>query len=211
MPPGRLRNFELIIFQEVSQLDEDVSTQIQVALGELSTGPSLVFAGDFQQLQPIGGRPLLHKRLMSLVRRNQSRKVVLQQHAAARCTHGAVLDFLNHIRFHRPQRNLLQEFFRRWIMHKDCGTSTLTDTNAGATKFNTARVNSQFRDQLVESSCQRADVPVDPQSLREAAYCLPRDEGVAHQELGQRPALRERHFGDDRSDVEQVYFRSCDF
>ena len=50
MPPGRLRHFDLIIFDEVSQKDEHVWTQVRGALAELVPGPFVVFVGDFQQL-----------------------------------------------------------------------------------------------------------------------------------------------------------------
>ena len=55
-PPGRLRQYDLIILDEVSQIDAEVWSCLQVAFGELSPCPFVVLVGDFQQLQPVKGR-----------------------------------------------------------------------------------------------------------------------------------------------------------
>ena len=53
VPPGRLRHYDLIIFDEVSQLDAKVWANLQTAFREMRSLPYVVFVGDFQQLQPV--------------------------------------------------------------------------------------------------------------------------------------------------------------
>ena len=62
-PPGRLRHYDLIILDEVSQIDEKVWRGLQTAINELNPCPFIVFVGDFQQLQPIFGEHALHRDL----------------------------------------------------------------------------------------------------------------------------------------------------
>ena len=119
IPPGRLRNYDLIIFDEVSQQDDHVWTQVRDSLAELVPGPFVVFVGDFQQLQPISGEPLLHDALQREVERNALKKITLQQHAAARCTDERMLNFLTWIRCHQPSKALLQNFFTHRTLPKD--------------------------------------------------------------------------------------------
>eukprot|EP00971_Amphidinium_carterae_P188753 3746695-Amphidinium_carterae.1 len=63
IPPGRLRHYDLIVFDEVSQIDAHVWCQLQTALSELSPCPYVVFAGDFQQLQPVMSKQQLQEDL----------------------------------------------------------------------------------------------------------------------------------------------------
>ncbi|CAE7408220.1 pif1, partial [Symbiodinium pilosum] len=55
IPPGRLRAYDLIILDEISQIDSHAWGQIKLALAELHPRPFVVLVGDFQQLQPIHG------------------------------------------------------------------------------------------------------------------------------------------------------------
>ena len=161
IPPGRLRHFDLIIFDEVSQKDEHVWTQVKDSLAELVPGPFVVFVGDFQQLQPISGDALLQSALDVWVHRGLLKKIVLQQHAAARCTDGRMLDFLNYIRCHQPSRALLENFFHGRKLRNDPDAAVrasmvleasqqgrtftfLTATNKGAAALNAARVRAEF-------------------------------------------------------------------
>ena len=50
VPPGRLRHFDLIIFDETSQQDDHVWTQVRRYLVELQPGPFVVFVGDFSTI-----------------------------------------------------------------------------------------------------------------------------------------------------------------
>ena len=155
----------------------------------------VVFVGDFQQLQPVEGDPLLKTALdrqvitqmytyrvcfrSSFSKQNRKqkevdnhcnshphagtgrlRKIVLQQHPAARCTDQVMLNFLEWIRFHQPSRDLLTNFFHGRHMSRDldrCVAQSialenernrtftfLTVTNAGASDLNWARVRKDF-------------------------------------------------------------------
>ena len=80
----------------------------------------------------------------------------------------------------------------------------LTVTNAGATKLNTARVNSQFRDQRAESS---HDVPADPSHCeKRPAFCQGLKVRLT-KNLDKDQCFVNGTVGDDRSDAEQMYFR----
>ena len=59
VPLGRLRHYDLIIFDEISQQDPMVWNRVRIALAELTPGPFVAFVGDFQQLQPASGKSTL--------------------------------------------------------------------------------------------------------------------------------------------------------
>ena len=80
IPPGRLRRYDVIILDEISQIDADVWQKIKVALNELHPGPLLLFVGDEQQLQPVVGRPQLLQDLATEVEAGKARRVTLRQH-----------------------------------------------------------------------------------------------------------------------------------
>ena len=52
-PPGHLRAFEVLIFDEVSQMSLELWRFLETAISELTPKPLLIFVGDFQQLQPV--------------------------------------------------------------------------------------------------------------------------------------------------------------
>eukprot|EP00439_Symbiodinium_sp_Y106_P044720 s710_g5.t1 len=74
IPPGRLRRYDVIILDEISQIDADVWQKIKVALNELHPGPLLLFVGDEQQLQPVVGRPQLLQDLATEVEAGKARR-----------------------------------------------------------------------------------------------------------------------------------------
>jgi len=118
IPPGRLRHYDLIIFDESSQVEDNVWREMRTALSELSPGPFVVFVGDFQQLQPVKGKALLRETLNQQVQDGLLYHIELEQHEFARCTDEAMLDFLTHVRTQQPSRFILQEFFRNRIMDR---------------------------------------------------------------------------------------------
>ena len=185
IPPGRLRHFDLIIFDEVSQQDAHVWDQVRTALAELTPEPFVVFVGDFQQLQPIDGEALLQEALDRQVSRGRVRKVQLQQHAAARYTDERMPDFLNWIRTHQPSRALLLNFFdgRKLSRTLDGAVAEalqlertegrkftfLTVTNRGASALDEARVRKQFPE--AQDLASTPSVPVDPaQCLKQLVF-----------------------------------------
>ena len=160
-PPGRLRQYDLIIFDEVSQIDTAVWQCLQVALSELSPCPYLVFVGDFQQLQPIFGEHQLRQNLQEQEAAGNLHRVELQQHAAARSTDPQMLEFLAHARVHQPSRNCLEWFFEGRKLSRDLDVAArqavrveqqnpgktftfLTVTNRGAQALNLARLKIEF-------------------------------------------------------------------
>ncbi|CAE7381940.1 pif1 [Symbiodinium microadriaticum] len=119
IPPGRLRNYDLIILDEVSQIDSPVWRKLQTALAELHPSPYIVLVGDFQQLQPIVGQPRLHQNLQEQILQGAVTCVRLRQHEAARSTDPAMLDFLNRARQSQPTRAELESFFRGRLWSTD--------------------------------------------------------------------------------------------
>ena len=159
-PPGRLRQYDLIILDEVSQIDAEVWQCLQIALSELSPCPFVVFVGDFQQLQPIHGEHVLYQNLCREEQAGRLHKIELQQHAAARSTDPAMLEFLAHARVHQPSRRTLENFFRgrrlpqdaqqavqrAWEIEQRTGRqfTFLTVTNRGAQALNLERLRAEF-------------------------------------------------------------------
>ena len=156
VPPGRLRHFDLIIFDEISQIEAEVWEKLKVALSELQPGPFVVFVGDFQQLQPIHGGPCLREDLRTQVEQGELPLVVLQHHPGARSVDPLMLNFLEGVRKVQPSRQSLCDFFegRIWPANiaqavwnarniedeEHCTFTFLTVTNKGAAAFNHARL-----------------------------------------------------------------------
>ena len=124
IPPGRLRHYDLIIFDEVSQIDKSVWEILKVALAELSPCPFVVFVGDFQQLQPVCGVHQLQLDLNAQYERGTLRRINLAQHAAARSSDPDQLAFLNHARLRQPSRRTLLDYFSGRCMPKNLGRAT---------------------------------------------------------------------------------------
>ena len=159
-PPGRLRHYDLIVLDEVSQVDAEVWRCLQTAFSELSPCPFVVFVGDFQQLQPVHGKHALYQDLSREEAAGRLKKVVLQQHAAARSTDPEMLEFLAHARVHQPSRRCLEWFFHGRCFSKDLDRAVqqarrleqetgrtftfLTVTNKGAQALNLARLAAEF-------------------------------------------------------------------
>jgi hypothetical protein len=160
IPPGRLRQYDLIIFDEVSQIDAEVWSLLQSAFAELSPSPFVVFVGDFQQLQPVEGEHQLQADLDQQFALGGLERVVLQQHAAARTTDADMLQFLQHVRLRQPSRDCLEDFFDGRILSKDLKRAVatsieieqregkhftfLTVTNKGAAEINARRLEFDF-------------------------------------------------------------------
>ena len=160
LPPGRLRHYDLIIFDEVSQVDAKVWSRLQTAFREMCSLPYIVFVGDFQQLQPVTGLHQLQRDLDSRVAAGEVERIQLQQHAAARSADPDMLAFLQHCRTRQPPRDTLTHFFDNRIWSKDVGRAVqkarelesrtgksftfLTVTNKGAAAINKEWVRQSF-------------------------------------------------------------------
>ncbi len=162
IPPGRLRHYDLIIFDEISQQDPEVWAQVRVALAEMAPGPFVCFVGDFQQLQPVGGKSTLQAALERQVQVGSLQHIKLRQHEAARCNDKVMLDFLVKIREQQPTRAELRCFFhgrflpanldrsvaaaKRWEATSGKALAFLTVTNKGAAEINERRIAQDFPD-----------------------------------------------------------------
>ena len=160
IPPGRLRQYDLIVIDEVSQIEAAVWRKLRTALGELTPSPFVVFVGDFQQLQPLSGGPELQA---ALQRERETREILfveLKHHEAARTVDPAMLAFLEAARVRQPARQELHEFFADRIWSSNVNTAVqaakeieaasnkcftfLTVTNKGAASLNMARLQLDF-------------------------------------------------------------------
>ena len=163
VPPGRLRMYDLIIFDEVSQIDPHVWNEVSQALSELVPGPFVVLVGDFQQLQPVMSGQGLQERLNVAIREGGLVRIELLQHAYARCRDTVMIKFLNWIRTHQPSLETLRWFFgRSGFMPKSPWAATrfavnreratvphrpftfLTVSNDTAAKLNQARIDRDY-------------------------------------------------------------------
>ncbi len=177
IPPGRLRHYDLIVFDECSQPDDHVWREMRTALRELSPGPFIVFVGDFQQLQPIQGSAALHSTLLEQVSMGVLKHIDLKQHPFARCTDPDMLDFLSCVRCEQPSRAVLADFFRGRRLSRDLTRATqfaidaevastqrhsftfLTVTNQAASMLNITRLWKEFR---IDENDLRSGYPGDP-------------------------------------------------
>ena len=160
IPPGRLRRYDLIIMDEVSQIDGTVWEMLKLALSELRPGPLIIFVGDFQQLQPIRGPPQLRIDLEAEVEAGTVRHIRLRHHDRARSVDPDMLEFLTKIRCEQPSRACLEAFFSNRVWPKEPGHATrkamevehvtgkpfmfLTVTNKPAHDLNEARIAAEF-------------------------------------------------------------------
>ena len=122
IPPGRLRTFDLIIYDEVSQLEDEVWQKVELAIKELNPHPYVCLVGDFKQLQPAFGEPSLKKQMRVAVGIGAIKHIDLKQHKFARSTDKKLLDFLNFVRGHQPIRQQIEDFFesRRLAPGRSC-------------------------------------------------------------------------------------------
>ena len=160
VPPGRLRRYDLIILDEVSQVDSDSWAKLKTALGELHPGPFVVFVGDFHQLQPISGPPRLQQDLDRQVQQGHMPLIELKHHQAARSVDPEMLGFLTMARVQQPSRAVLEDFFRGRVWSGDIHQAVqkarqleaadakpftfLTVTNRGAERINLARLSMEY-------------------------------------------------------------------
>ena len=104
MPPGRLRHFDLIIYDEISQLASDVCRKVRTAIVELKPHPFFMLVGDFKQLQPAFGEPELKQTLDAMLAEGTLRHVPRELHPLARSVDPALLDFLGFVRGSQPTK-----------------------------------------------------------------------------------------------------------
>ena len=145
-PPTRLRRYELIILDEASQVDDEVTRRVFLAITELPQKPFVTIAADFQQLAPVSGG--------GLMRAMCDRWCTITLCSIHRTSDPVLLAFLAESRLEQPQKSTLLKFFRgRWLGHDldyavryglrygqahDCIFSWLCVTKGGVERVNAA-------------------------------------------------------------------------
>ena len=72
-PPNVLRQYDAILIDECSQLDDDLCKKLVYALDSLPQLPFVGVAADFCQLQPVGAGGIMHRWCESI-----TKKIVLR-------------------------------------------------------------------------------------------------------------------------------------
>ena len=110
-PPSRLRQFDLFLIDEASQIEDGITQRLRLALSELPQDPVIVVAADHRQLRPIaGGSEILQWCLqmdahyLTIVHRTNDQ---------------VLLDFLHQVRKEQPTRDFLSNFYRERHLHRD--------------------------------------------------------------------------------------------
>ena len=145
-PPSRLRRFNLILIDEVSQVDDDVTRMLFMAFQELPQKPIVCLAADFRQLHPIEGGDLMFRMCSGF------RQIVLQ--TVYRTNDDELLRFLSKVRTTQPPKSDVATFFEgrhftgtlheavrfglRMAEEKETTFSWLCVTNKGADSINRA-------------------------------------------------------------------------
>jgi hypothetical protein len=149
-----LRQFDLFILDESSQIDDDVFQLLFFAILEMPHKPFVVLAGDFSQLQPVCSNRCKDDKSVLQTFAEKIKKIQLLQHEFARSKDPVLMDFLRLIRTKQPMKSDIQSFFGVRAL-KGCLDSAITKTialefatkrsfiwltvtNAGAAKVNNA-------------------------------------------------------------------------
>ena len=111
-PPSRFRRYDLFLCDEASQVTDDVWLKFYMSVQEMAHQPFVVLAGDFQQLQPVGGKSLLQRCVAVLP--------VVELERVYRSEDPLHLPFCHHLRDHQPSRARLDDYFscRRFLRHR---------------------------------------------------------------------------------------------
>ena len=150
--PSRLRQFDLFIFDESSQIEDEVFRLFLMCVFEMSHKPFVVLAGDFAQLQPVSNKRDKGEttKLQNFISKIET--ITLKAHEYARSKDPALMDFLSSIRATQPTRSTIRAFFEGRHFKRDLDhaidqsirledtnqkpVTWLTVTNKGAAKVN---------------------------------------------------------------------------
>lgn len=158
--PSRLRQFDLFILDESSQIEDEVFTLFMMCVMEMSHQPFVVLAGDFAQLQPVSKRRNKGEtsKLQNFI--SGVKTITLQAHEYARSKDPLLMDFLSSIRTTQPTREALRKFFDGKHLKQDLDNAIgksinledtnqkpvtwLTVTNKGAAKVNQTMLSRRY-------------------------------------------------------------------
>ena len=179
IPPGRLRHYDFIVFDEISQLSEQVWLEIMTVLLELKLLPIVLVGGDFKQLQPINygtdhdqsaPKTSLEDSLCKGRDSGKVKHIELMPHENARCR-GELVPWLDQIRRFQPSRDNLQRMSKDvkdavdFAMHVERETGKdftfLTVTNRGVGQINRERLLVEFSKTEEDFAASRTDAADD--------------------------------------------------
>ncbi|CAK0906440.1 unnamed protein product, partial [Prorocentrum cordatum] len=146
-PPSRLRTYDLFIIAEASQIEDDVAVRLHNGFRELPQRPTIFFAADFQQLNPLGSSSAMRTWITVMT--------TISLFTIHRTNDDRLLSFLRNVRVMQPSKAVIRAFFagRTWDsisleqavrrgMHlgaiRDEPFHWLTVTNEGAEAVNLA-------------------------------------------------------------------------
>ena len=215
IPPGRLRHYDVIFMDEVSQIDGGIWRDILTALQELTPMPVLVLAGDWQQLQPVQGSGSLQRDVQHAVDSGKAVHVELAQHSRARSSDPDLLAFLHFCRYTQPSKSHLRKFFGSRILPLDLtacikqiidiekdreeSVTFLTVTNKAAAEFNLARIAVDFPEHRPQAGSAGR-----PQSRQVRAQDSRGHEAPTDAQHGQGGRLHQWHDGHSGHGLAQV-------
>ena len=175
-PPTRLRQFDLILLDEASQVEDHIAEKLMLGLAELPQKPFVVFTADFQQLNPVQGGGKMRGICAALPQKVLTR--------VFRTDDEVLRDFCSIVRLRQPTKTEVASFFGlrhlhcRLVdavrigleLHRRSGEmfTWLTVTNKGAEKVNAAALELLgYSDDLDHGLCGDPKVAGLPIVLRE--------------------------------------------
>ena len=121
-PPSRLRRYDLIMIDEVSQIDDELLEKLRMAISELPQRPVLLLSGDFYQLGPMAGQ----RAILQWIYHDFTYETLTE---CFRTNDPTLRNFLTAIRSEQPSRDCLEEFFRGRRLPRDLHDAVLESMN----------------------------------------------------------------------------------
>ena len=144
MAPTRLRRYDLLLFDEASQVEDPIARLLVQGIQELPQAPMVAIAADFNQLNPIQGGGVMR------IYCSMQRSVVMR--TIYRTSDPKLLEFLSVVRSTQPPKATIASFFAgrhlsgtlrdavafglRLSEARGCTFSWLCVTNKGAAAVN---------------------------------------------------------------------------
>ena len=169
--PHRLRRFDIFFIDEASQVTDGIWLRFYMTVKEMAQKPFVCVAGDFRQLQAVGGRNLVQRCCASF------NSIYLD--VPYRSEDPPHLGFLHAVRTAQPPKVVLRAYFagRNWLGSLRSAVAAgmsigaqfgspfvwLSVTNKGAAAVNAAAVEEELEQRgLAPADVERATVCADP-------------------------------------------------